>query len=268
MKGAAQINNMYVYVLAKDRLIPYPRGGSGMMESKYKTIYRQFVQKIEQETLKAGASLPSEGAIMQEFCVSKETVRKALALLESQQYIIKRQGKESIVNDRSRFNFSVSGITSFKEVVEQQHLHATTEVVDLSIVVGDATAMRYLGVSADEEVYRLKRLRIIDGQRSILDIDYLLRSKVPMLTREVVADSLYAYIEGPLHLTISYAKKIITVSKAGDEDRLYLQLPEGSYVVNVQSFTSLEDGTVFQYTESHHIIDRFQFIDYQARRTI
>jgi GntR family trehalose operon transcriptional repressor len=141
-------------------------------------------------------------------------------------------------------------------------------VIDLSVVIGDPTAIRYLGVSPAEEVYRVKRIRSIEGQKSILDIDYLLRSKVPLLSYEVVEDSLYAYLENVLHLQIAYAKKIITVCKAKKEDQFYLQLPQDSYVVNVQSFTHLKDGLLFQYTESHHIIDRFQFVDYQARRIL
>jgi GntR family trehalose operon transcriptional repressor len=230
------------------------------------TIYDQIVHKIEKAHIKPGECLPSEAQLMKQYDVSRDTVRKALSLLKNNNYIIKQRGKESIVNNINKFNFPLSSITTFSELVQQQGLDVNTIVEDLSIVIGDEELMDILKVDENEEIYRVKRIREIDGERVILDKNFFLKSRVPVLNREICKKSIYYYLENELGLKISNAKKIITVNKATVEDKLLLDLKGENYVVVVKSFTQLVDATLFQYTESHHRIDKFQFVEYLARR--
>ncbi|MDD4850537.1 MAG: trehalose operon repressor [Gemmiger sp.] len=236
------------------------------MESKYRKIYTDFVEKINAGTLCPGDSLPSEGKLIEQYQASRDTVRKAMTLLEQNHYILKSRGRESTVADRAKLNFPVSRITTFTELAEAQHLHCETIVEDLSVVAGDEKLMRLLEIDAEAEVYRLARARRIDGARVILDLDYLLRRVVPQLPRKVCQGSLYRYLEKDLGLKIGVAKKIITVQPATRQDRLWLDLKDDTVVAVVASVTHLADGTPFQYTESHHRIDRFQFESYAQRQ--
>ena len=70
---------------------------------------------IENNKIKAGEKLPSEFDLQNKYQASRDTIRKAL-LLSQNGYIQKSQGKSSIVLDINRFNFPVSGLTSFKEI--------------------------------------------------------------------------------------------------------------------------------------------------------
>ena len=63
--------------------------------------------------------------------------------------------------------------------------------------------------------------------RTSSDIDYLDPKVVPPIPESVAKDSLYAYLEGQVGLTIAYATKEITVETATEEDRRYLKLPPG-----------------------------------------
>mgnify|MGYP005887424031 FL=1 len=69
---------------------------------------------IENNKIKAGEKLPSEFDLQNKYQASRDTIRKAL--LSQNGYIQKSQGKSSIVLDINRFNFPVSGLTSFKEI--------------------------------------------------------------------------------------------------------------------------------------------------------
>ena len=71
---------------------------------------------IENNKIKAGEKLPSEFDLQNKYQASRDTIRKALLLLSQNGYIQKSQGKSSIVLDINRFNFPVSGLTSFKEI--------------------------------------------------------------------------------------------------------------------------------------------------------
>ena len=65
------------------------------------------------------------------YSVSRETVRKALNLLKNAGYIQKKQGKGSIVLDLNRFDFPISGLTSFKELQDTQRIPSETKVVEI-----------------------------------------------------------------------------------------------------------------------------------------
>ena len=75
------------------------------MKSKYKQIFEHYSSLIEGEKLRPGESLPPEREIMEEFGVSRDTVRKAMQLLEQNKYISKKRGRESIVRAEGRFSY-------------------------------------------------------------------------------------------------------------------------------------------------------------------
>lgn len=85
---------------------------------KYESIYHDLLALIESNKIKAWEKLPGEFELQNKYQASRDTIRKALLLLSQNGYIQKSQGKGSIVLDINRFNFPVSGLTSFKEIAK------------------------------------------------------------------------------------------------------------------------------------------------------
>ena len=65
--------------------------------SKYKQVYNEIKSQINNGNLAPLQELPSENELMQSYGFSKDTIRKALSLLEIDGYIQKQQGRNSIV---------------------------------------------------------------------------------------------------------------------------------------------------------------------------
>ncbi|TDT51051.1 trehalose operon repressor [Fonticella tunisiensis] len=235
------------------------------MASKYMKIYNEIVSEIQNGNIEPRSMLKSESELMQEYSVSRDTVRKALNLLERDGYIQRLQGKGSIVLDINKFDFPVSGLTSFKELSERMGGRTRTYVKELALVKPNDFLMKHLNVSKDDEVWKVVRVREIGGKKIILDKDYFNRKFVPALTREICEDSIYEYIENKLGLKIGYAKKVITVQKASEEDIKYLDFDKFDMIVVVKNYVYLEDTTLFQYTESRHRPDKFRFVDFARR---
>lgn len=59
-------------------------------EVRYLAIYKQLKEKIENGEYKQGDKLKTEKELQMEYGVSRDTIRKALANLENEDYIIKR----------------------------------------------------------------------------------------------------------------------------------------------------------------------------------
>ena len=175
--------------------------------SKYIEIYNEIVSDIENGNLEVDSKLPSEAQLMEKYSVSRDTIRKSLNLLEQNGYIQKSKGKGSFVLDINKFNFPVSGIRSFKELIESMGKEVITSVEELSLRAPSKKTSAKLELSSEDYVWKIVRVRKIDGERIILDKDYFNAKFVPTLTLEVCKDSIYNYIEGELGLKISYAKK-------------------------------------------------------------
>jgi GntR family trehalose operon transcriptional repressor len=235
------------------------------MESKYLSIYNDIVNKIESGIYNPNDKLPSEKELMDSYEVSRDTVRKSLNILEQNGYIQKTKGKGSFVLNINKFNFPVSGVVSFKEISRKLGRDSETEVEFLKCIVPNKIIARNLELKSGEKVWEIIRTRSIGGEKVILDKDYVLQKFVANITEEICKDSLYNYIENELGLRIAYAKKEITVQKATDEDRKYLDMKGFDMIVVVKSYTYLDDTSLFQYTESRHRPDKFVFVDFARR---
>ena len=118
----------------------------------------------------------------------------------------------------------------------------------------------------ETEIDHIKRVRNIDGEKVILDINHFVSEHIPGLTSEIAAGSIYKYIEKELGLHISYSQRVIEVQPCTEDDRKYLDLNGTDYVVVVKNFTHFYDGSQFEYTESRHRLDIFHFSDVARRK--
>lgn len=236
------------------------------MSSKYLSIYNEISTMIENGKIKPNTKLPSENELMQEYSVSRDTIRKSLNLLAQNCYIQKVRGKGSFVLDVNRFDFPVSGLISFKELAGKINKKTKTIVHELELINPDEFIMKQLNLSENDSIWKIIRVREIGNEKIILDKDYLIAKFVPSLTKEICEDSIYEYIENDLGLTISFAKKVITVEENTEEDRACLDLTNYNNIVVVRDYVYLDDTNLFQYTESRHRPDKFRFVDFARRK--
>lgn len=234
--------------------------------SRFQEIYFDIETKIINQEYKSGDLLPGEHTLAQTYNVSRETIRKALSMLLESGYIQKKQGKGSIVLDVKRFDFPVSGLTSYKELQDAQSISSETLLLKNEVRQIPERVADFLDVSRDQEVHEVIRARKVDGETIILDKDYLFTSIIPELPDDEAQRSLYDYIEHTLDLTIGFARKEFTVEPITDEDREYMTLHGDNHIVVARSEVHLEDTTLFQYTESRHRLDKFRFVDFARRR--
>ena len=234
------------------------------MLSKYQKISQDLIDKIDRQEIKVQTYLPSENELMKLYQASRDTIRKALDILLKNGYIQKNKGKGSLVLDVHKVAFPVSGVTSFKELAQTINSDITTDVLEISLKPVDELMKKELYLEQGN-YYKIRRVRSFDGERVILDTDYLNAQIVPDITKEIAQDSLYSYIENKLGLKISFARKEFTVVKATKEEKQLLDMHEYDLLVCVKSYTYLEDASLFQYTISKHRPDKFRFVEFARR---
>ena len=233
------------------------------MESKYIQLYNTVLKMIEKKELKAGDKLPSEKNLMETYNMSRDTVRKTLNMLVQDGYIEKARGKVAVVIEKNKLSFPISEIKSFKEL--HINVENKTHVENIEISKNEEDIMKILKLEKEEEYFKVIRIREIEKEKIIIDKDYIPRKYVPNISLKIAQDSLYKYFEEELNLKISYCTKEITVQQATKEDKELLDIKKFDTIVVVKSFTYLEEGDLFQYTESRHRPDKFKFTGYAYR---
>ena len=239
-----------------------------MPKAKYDYIYRDLKEKIETESYSYQDLLPSEHILVQEYGCSRNTVRRALAELAADGYVQPMQGKgvRNIFQPVEQTAFTVGGIESFLESAARNHQKPKTRVLQFAELETNEKISRRTGFSVGTQLYYLQRLRYLDGIPLILDHNYFLKELIPGLTPEIAEHSIYEYLEQDLGFTISTSKRTMTVEHVTQIDETYLDMNDYNCMAVITSQTFNADGIQFEYTQSRHRPDHFQFQDVATRK--
>jgi len=234
--------------------------------SKYKKVYADIKDKIEQNIWKAQDELPTENELMEAYSYSKDTIRKALSLLELDGYIQKRQGRNSVVLDHHHMKKQYLSELRTAGELNRLALHQIeTELTDLYIVQGQADLMTIFEVDETVDFYRVGRVRTIDGERLEYEVSYFDRRIVPFLNREIAEGSIYHYLEDELGLKISHSRREISFRYANEEEKRLMDLGDYEMVVVVESTAYLANGQVFQAGSISYRPDKVTFLSIAKR---
>lgn len=234
--------------------------------SKYKKVYEDIKNKIEQFIWQANDELPTENELMEQYSYSKDTIRKALSMLELDGYIQKRQGRNSIVLDHNHIKKQY--VSELKTAGELNHLalhDIETQLIDLYIVQGQADLMETFEVDEKVDFYRVGRVRTIDGERLEYEVSYFDRRIVPYLNREIAEGSIYRYLEEELGLKISHSRREISFRYANEEEKNLMDLGEYDMIVVVNSMAYLANGQLFQSDSISYRPDKVTFVSIAKR---
>ena len=234
--------------------------------SKYKKVYADIKDKIEQNIWKAQDELPTENELMETYSYSKDTIRKALSLLELDGYIQKRQGRNSVVLDHHHIKKQYLSELKTAGELNRLALHEIeTQLTDLYIVQGQADLMTIFEVDETVDFYRVGRVRTIDGERLEYEVSYFDRRIVPFLNCEIAEGSIYHYLEDELGLKISHSRREISFRFATEEEKRLMDLGAYEMVVVVQSTVYLANGQLFQSDSISYRPDKVTFLSIAKR---
>lgn len=237
-----------------------------MSKNKYSEIYNFIKKQIKDGIYLPEEKIPSENELKILFNVSRNTVRKAIELLSSDGYLTSVHGKGVFVIKKIPVNFLISGTQSFKEASKYNNLKYNTTVPIFEIIKVDEELHKITHFNIGEEIFHLIRIREIDGEKVILDNNYFLKSVLEGITVSTAMVSIYEFLEKKKNLKIEGAQKIISVETATEEDEKYLDLKNKNLLAVVKNFAYLDNGTLFEYTESRHRYDKFIFSSYAKRQ--
>ncbi len=222
----------------------------------YKTIADQIKVRINSEEYEIGDILPSEKALAQELQVSVMTVRKALALLESEKLIIKRHGSGSFVArkinyhggelDGFNYQMNVVGVTNY-----------VNKVIEFSMLDAPLAIAQQLKIEPGEKVYYIRRIRIIDDIPILIENSYIPVAPFPWLSICNMEQSKFNYFRKECNITILESHRSYTPVQATKEQAELLQVPAGSLLLRVQSVSYSQDNKIVDLSDIYQNTNKY-----------
>ena len=235
--------------------------------NKYMKIYQSICEKILNGEYAHLQQLPSENELTKIYSTSRETVRKALNLLQEKGYIQKLRGKGSVVIYEDVIQFPISEMVSFQEINKRLGLDYETKVELLEVIdAKDVPVVQHaLELRDQDKLWYVIRTRTKDDAVHIMDEDYFICQVIPQLTKELAAESIYKFIEQEMNVEISYSNKSITFEEMTENEILYFGKLNPPYTATVRGTVYLNNAEKFQYNISRHIATEFKFVDFSRR---
>ncbi len=159
------------------------RQADGVPIPLYYRIKQILRERIESDEWPTGFMVPSERDLCSEFGVSRVTIRQAMAGLINEGLLRTEQGRGTFVC-RPKVAQGLLKFYSFSEDMRLKGLNPKSKVVSVEVVRPTRSIARHLRLEQNDEVVKLTRLRIADGEPFILETSWLPRSKCPGIELE------------------------------------------------------------------------------------
>lgn len=225
---------------------------------KYKEIALEIIQKIDSNAMEQGDKLASIEELMKQYNVGKNTILKALNELEKQAYIYQVRGSGIFVRKHKRKGYiNITEVNGLRNNLEGFHL--ASELLDLKVIKPPREVMSNLNITENEDVYYVKRLRLIEGRKFSIEESYYLKSVVLYLNQQIVEDSIFNYLINDLKIEPGFIDHFLRVSKLNKTSAGLLNLEPGDPTVLLESIFYLKNGQPFDYSVINYHYEESQF---------
>ncbi len=227
-----------------------------------KPLYNQLVELLREKiaTLSPGDLLPSERELSESYGLSRTTVRLALKELETQGLINRRHGKGTFVSGISREMVNPLGLYSFTEQTRSTGHNPKTKLLEFGVCPAPAPVAYQMDLRPGDNVYRFRRLRLVDEVPTMLELTYLPADEFASLTAEdILLRPLSDIMEREYHKGIRVAEEELYAGTATADESEILVIPEGSPVLRLARTTYGEKNGVVEYTHSVARSEQFRY---------
>jgi len=238
------------------------RGSPVPLYYQLKEIFRSW---ISDGKFDSDGRFPSESELQERFGVSRMTVRRALSELVHEGFLVREQGRGSFVV-KPRMQEQLTRLTSFTEEMQRRGLLTESKILNFEIVIDEEVAQK-MEIPADEELVRLQRVRLVEGEPIALQTNFVRHRFCPGLAEHgLIGGSLYETLEVVYGLHLERALQTVEAKPADQYEAKLLGLGVGQPVLFFNRLTYLRDGTPIEYVCSTYRGDRYRLTTELMRR--
>jgi len=215
-------------------------------------LYRQLKDALRKRILKGewkrGEKIPSEFEICAEYSVSRVTVRNAVAELESEQLLVRKQGKGTFVSQQ-KIERKIEHLASFTSACKVNNLIASAIIMKCEVIAPNPEQQLALKLPKDDKIIYIQRLRLANGDPIMIENNYFSFQRFSFLLSEQLDGSLYELLKTKYGIILADSAQnppespstSIEVMRAVTEHANLLQVPVGTPLFHIKTIIHGED---------------------------
>lgn len=224
----------------------------------YYQLYQILRETIEEDQLVEGDILYSEAKLQQMYDISRVTVRKALERLEREGFIERQAGRGTIVQNYKN-TFHWSRLTSFTNDLQDVE-EISSIVLGFSVEKPTRKMAHLLEIEEDDDVFHLKRIRLVNGQRIALSDSWMCH-RIPVALKEEMFDestSLFQILTDA-GLEIGLCDETIEAKIPTEEMKDVLEMDDDSAVFYRERVVYTKNNRPFEYATIYYNANYYRY---------
>lgn len=225
-------------------------------------ILDELIQEIVQGRYKVNEQFPSENELSQKYNVPRIKVRNAFLKLEEMGYIYSQQGKGRYLKDKQlKIKLHLTGAQSFTEKMTEAGYAFESKNVGCEKIAYHPRIYSTLQVSSEDEVFKISRLRMIEGKPIALHSSYVAKSIFPNIEQDgSQLSSMFAYYRENGFMDFSSSDSHLSISFPTSDERSILQCTSLIPLLIVESdCIATPQQKVLEYTKIIYRSDSFTY---------
>lgn len=233
----------------------------------YVQIVDHVRELIRKNKLSQGQTFCSEGEIAQALKISKMPVRQAFQKLRSEGLLVIAKGKRPVIGS-GRVPWNFQQLRGFSEEMRRRGLNPSARLLSMGLEDPDLEVAQALKLSPGERVYRIRRLRSVDGDPVAVVTSHLpARIFTGIDKQDLEKQSLYSIFERVYKRRLQWAEEVIGAVIAGQEEAEILQASVGSGLLMIRETTYDSQSVAIEYSVSLLRGDRYTASVISVRKT-
>ncbi|MEG6523804.1 GntR family transcriptional regulator [Desulfotomaculum sp. 1211_IL3151] len=199
--------------------------------------------------------IPSERELMDQYSVSRTTVREAVASLVREGVLEKIHGKGTFINRSHPINEWLGYLSSFTETINRMGMKPGAKLLSQGVGSNEEIAETL----CVEEYYYIKRLRFADDEPVAIERHYYpLKIGLILKKYDLNQIALYEKLESE-GVSLSNAEQRILAERPSTEDAALLEIPDNACILVAQRVITDTLGNPVEYYHSFYRADKYAF---------
>lgn len=223
----------------------------------YHQLYEILRGKILHGEWRPGDMIPPEPELIERYEVSRTTVRQVLDMLVNEGLIYRQQGRGTFVAHPT-LEQALVRIVSFTEDMRQRGFKPSTRVLSSGLVQAPNTIAQKLEVEPGEELARLERLRLADGEPMSIEESHLVHRYCPgVLQGDYASNPLREALDKDHGIRLVRAKQIIRAILAPRDLARLLSISPEAALLYVERVSHSQHNIPVEFLRIYYRGDRY-----------
>ncbi|MCA1012010.1 GntR family transcriptional regulator [Halobacillus halophilus] len=224
----------------------------------YRRIAQQIREDISEGSWQEGEAIPTEVHLSEQYQASRVTVRQAVKVLVEEGLLERIQGSGTYVKEQ-KIEHNIFELIGFTEEMVKLNKQPVNRILEFQLIAPTDYIKRMLRLLDGEQVFFVRRQRLVDNIPCVLEETYLPVTMFPNLSYGIMMGSKYDYIEKEVGKKIKESFQEVIPILPTPEIAETLTVDESTPILKMQSYSILTDGTVFEYSENYFKSDEYKF---------